>query len=79
VRTYAAETAATAVRANLFSPGQTGTRMIKVAFPGIDAETLPTPETVAASVVPLCLPTCTESGKVYDFRAVKFLAFQPPQ
>jgi NAD(P)-dependent dehydrogenase (short-subunit alcohol dehydrogenase family) len=78
VRTYAAETAQTNLRVNLFSPGQTATRMIKVAFPGIEADTLPSAETVAKSVVPLCLPACDESGKVFDYRAGKFLSFQPP-
>jgi len=78
VRTYAAECANTAVRANLFSPGQTRTRMMATAFPGIDPMTLPTPEEVAKSVVPLCLPECAESGKIYDFRAGKFLDFHPP-
>ncbi|HEY5216948.1 MAG TPA: SDR family NAD(P)-dependent oxidoreductase, partial [Pseudolabrys sp.] len=69
VRSYAAENATTNVRANLFAPGPTRTRMYLGAFPGIDPETLPTPETVAAAIVPLCLPDCSESGKVYDFRA----------
>ena len=75
VRTYAAETATTNVRANLFSPGQTRTRMMATAFPGVDPQTLPTPEEVAKAIVPLCLPDCTESGKIYDFRAGKFLEF----
>jgi NAD(P)-dependent dehydrogenase (short-subunit alcohol dehydrogenase family) len=78
VRTYAAESATTHVRANLFSPGPTRTRMYASAFPGIDPMTLPTPEEVAAKIVPLCLPDCTESGKLYDFRAGKFLEFHPP-
>ena len=47
VRTYAAENASTKVRANLFSPGQTRTRMMATAFPGVDPMTLPTPEEVA--------------------------------
>ena len=78
VRTYAAECASTNVRANLFSPGQTRTRMMATAFPGIDPMTLPTPEEVAKTLVPLCLPDCTENGRLYDFRAGKFLSFQPP-
>ena len=78
VRTYAAECATTKVRVNLFSPGQTRTRMMSVAFPGVDPETLPPPEDVATAIVPLCLPACAESGKVYDFRAGKFLEFRPP-
>ena len=78
VRTYAAECANTNVRANLFSPGQTRTRMMVTAFPGIDPMTLPTAEEVVKTLVPLCLPDCTESGRLYDFRAGKFLSFQPP-
>jgi hypothetical protein len=40
--------------------------------------TLPTPEEVADKIVPLCTPACTESGKLYDFRAGRFLEFRPP-
>lgn len=78
VRTYAAECASTKVRANLFSPGQTRTRMMATAFPGVDPDTLPAPETVAEAIVPLCSPSCLENGKLYDFRSGKFLSFQPP-
>ena len=77
-RTYAAECATTQVRVNLFAPGPTRTRMYLGAFPGIDPETLPTPEEVAKAIVPLCLPECAESGKIYDFRAGKFLEFCHP-
>ena len=62
----------------LFSPGQTRTRMMATAFPGVDPETLPTPEDVAKAIVPLCLASCTENGRFYDFRAGKFLDFHPP-
>lgn len=78
VRAYAAENATTNVRANLFAPGPTRTRMYLGAFPGADPTTLPTPEEVARAIVPLCLPDCSESGKIYSFRAGKFLEFQPP-
>lgn len=78
VRSYAAECATTHVRANLFAPGPTRTRMYAGAFPGIDPMTLPTPEAVAKAIVPLCLPDCSESGKLYDFRAGKFLEFRAP-
>jgi NAD(P)-dependent dehydrogenase (short-subunit alcohol dehydrogenase family) len=78
VRTYAAECASTKVRANLFSPGQTRTRMMATAFPGVDPQTLPTPDEVAKAIVPLCLPSCTENGRLYDFRAGKFLDFRAP-
>ncbi len=79
VRTYAAECAGTNVRVNLFSPGQTRTRMMSTAFPGLDPETLPTPdEQLRTAIVPLCLPDCAENGKIYDFRAGKFLEFRAP-
>jgi NAD(P)-dependent dehydrogenase (short-subunit alcohol dehydrogenase family) len=78
VRTYAAECATTPVRANLFGPGPTRTRMYASAFPGIDPLTLPTPEKVAKAVLPLCLPECAETGKLYNFREHKFLDFHAP-
>ena len=78
IRAYAAECETTPVRANLFSPGPTRTRMYATTFPGVDPMTLPTPEQVAKTIVPLCLPECEESGKIYDFRAGKFLEFRVP-
>src|SRR5215472_4973340 len=77
-RTYAAECATTAVRANLFAPGPTRTRMYASAFPGIDPMTLPTPEEVAKAVLPLCVPACDENGRLYNFREKKFLDFKAP-
>ena len=78
VRTYAAETEITNVRVNLFSPGPTRTRMYATAFPGIDPDTLPTADEVSKAIVPLCTADCAESGKIYDYRPAKFLAFNPP-
>jgi NAD(P)-dependent dehydrogenase (short-subunit alcohol dehydrogenase family) len=78
VQTYAAETASTNVRVNVFNPGPTRTRMYASGWPGVDPQTLPTPETVAEKIVPLCLPSCRENGRLYDFRAAKFLDFHPP-
>jgi NAD(P)-dependent dehydrogenase (short-subunit alcohol dehydrogenase family) len=78
VQIYAAETATTNVRVNAFSPGPTRTRMHAAGWPGVDPETLPTPEDVAKAIVPFCLPDCTDSGKVYDFRVGKILEFKAP-
>jgi NAD(P)-dependent dehydrogenase (short-subunit alcohol dehydrogenase family) len=77
-RVYAAETASTSVKVNLFNPGPTRTRMRAAVMPGEDPMTLPAPEEVAATIVPLCLPSFTQSGKVYDFRRKELLSFQPP-
>ncbi|MFZ3242008.1 MAG: SDR family NAD(P)-dependent oxidoreductase, partial [Pseudolabrys sp.] len=52
VRTYASESVTTPVRANLFSPGPTRTRMYASAFPGIDPLTLPIAEDVAKAILP---------------------------
>lgn len=78
VRTYAAECATASVRANLFGPGPTRTRMYASAFPGIDPMTLPTPEQVAKAILPLCLPECAETGKIYNFHERKFQEFRTP-
>jgi NAD(P)-dependent dehydrogenase (short-subunit alcohol dehydrogenase family) len=77
-RVYAAETDSTALRVNLFNPGPTRTRMRAHVMPGEDPMTLPTPEDVAAKILPLCLPSCGETGKLYDFPSGKFLEFKPP-
>src|SRR5579862_3342908 len=66
-RTYAAETATTNVRVNLFNPGPTRTRMRAAAMPGEDPTTLKTAEPVAEKILALCLPDFTESGKLYEF------------
>ncbi|MGB7258303.1 MAG: oxidoreductase, partial [Pseudolabrys sp.] len=66
------------VRVNLFGPGPTRTRMYASGWPGVDPETLPAAEEVAKTIVPLCLPSCTETGRLYDFRAGRFKDFRPP-
>ncbi|HUI12765.1 MAG TPA: SDR family NAD(P)-dependent oxidoreductase [Xanthobacteraceae bacterium] len=77
---YAAETSSTTpVRVNLFNPGPTRTRMRAWVMPGEDPMTLPTPEEVAQKIVDLCLPGCMETGKLYDYRAGKFLEFLQPE
>lgn len=78
VRCYAAETATTNVRTNLYAPGPTRTRMYLSAFPGIDRETLPTPEQVSQAIIPLCLQSCAENGRLYSYRAGRFLDFHSP-
>jgi NAD(P)-dependent dehydrogenase (short-subunit alcohol dehydrogenase family) len=77
-RTYAAETATTPIRVNLFNPGPTRTRMRAAVMPGEDPLTLPTPGEVAEKIVPLCSPGFNETGKLYDFPAGKLLSFRPP-
>ncbi len=77
-QTYAAETTSTPVRVNLFDPGPTRTRMRAQIMPGEDPMTLPTAEEVAKKILDLCLPSFTETGRLYDFRAGKLLEFRQP-
>jgi NAD(P)-dependent dehydrogenase (short-subunit alcohol dehydrogenase family) len=77
-RTYAEETSSTPVRVNLFNPGPTRTRMRASVMPGEDPMTLPTPEQVSEKILELCLPSFSETGKLYDFRAGKLLEFLQP-
>jgi NAD(P)-dependent dehydrogenase (short-subunit alcohol dehydrogenase family) len=76
--TYAAETATTPVRVNLFAPGPIRTRMRAQAMPGEDPMTLEAPDKAAEKIVELCLPGLQESGKLYDYRQGRFLEFRRP-
>jgi NAD(P)-dependent dehydrogenase (short-subunit alcohol dehydrogenase family) len=77
-RTYAAESASTHVRINLFAPGPIRTRMRAQAMPGEDPLTLETPDQVAPHIVDLCLPTVRENGKLYSYPQRRYLDFRPP-
>jgi NAD(P)-dependent dehydrogenase (short-subunit alcohol dehydrogenase family) len=77
-RTYAAETASTNVRVNLFNPGATRTRMRATAMPGEDPASLKTAEVVAEKILKLCQPDLQDTGKVYDYRQDRLLTLQPP-
>ncbi|PAY06265.1 oxidoreductase [Bradyrhizobium sp. UFLA03-84] len=78
VRSWANETANTALRVNLFSPGPIRTRMRAQVFPGEDPMTLDTPDMAAEFIVPMCAPEWTETGKLYDYKARTLRTFQPP-
>ncbi|MDB5567047.1 MAG: short-chain dehydrogenase/reductase [Tardiphaga sp.] len=78
VRVWAAETATTPIRANLFNPGPVRTRMRATVMPGEDPATLPTPEQVAEFIVPLLLPSWSETGKFYDYKTRSVMDFHPP-
>jgi NAD(P)-dependent dehydrogenase (short-subunit alcohol dehydrogenase family) len=75
VRVWAAETASTPIRVNLFSPGPIRTRMRATVFPGEDPMTLDTPEQAAELIVPMCAPEWTETGKLYDYKTRKLIDF----
>ena len=78
-RTYAAETATTsAVKVMAVNPGPLRTRMRASAMPGEDPETLKTPEELSPTIVELCSPGWTETGRLYDFPANRVMSFQAP-
>jgi NAD(P)-dependent dehydrogenase (short-subunit alcohol dehydrogenase family) len=77
-RAWANEVASTSIRINLFSPGPIRTRMRANVFPGEDPMTLDTPEQVAEFIVPMCAPSWTATGKVYDYKTRTLLEFRPP-
>lgn len=77
-RVYANETINTPVRVNLFNPGPIRTKLRAVAMPGEDPMTLDTPEQAAAEIVPLCLPSFAETGKLYDYPTHRLLDFRRP-
>jgi NAD(P)-dependent dehydrogenase (short-subunit alcohol dehydrogenase family) len=65
-KTYANETADSAIKVNVVDPGATATSMRAEAYPGEDQAKLPTPETVAEAFVPLAMPDWTRSGEVIE-------------
>ena len=68
VKTYAAEQTNTSkVRANLFSPGPTRTKMRATAMPGEDPMTLPAPDEVAAKLVEMCAAEFNDNGANYRY------------
>ena len=77
-RIYAAETATTKLRVNIFNPGPIRTRMRASLMPGEDPMTLDTPEQVAEFIVPMCLPSWTENGRLYNYPTRSLLNFRPP-
>ena len=78
MRVWANETATTAIRVNLFSPGPIRTRMRATVFPGEDPMTLDTPDQAASLIVPMCAPDWTESGKFYDYPSRTLMDFSAP-
>jgi NAD(P)-dependent dehydrogenase (short-subunit alcohol dehydrogenase family) len=78
VRTYAAETLTTPIRAMLVSPGPLRTAMRQKAMPGENPMSLKTPEDLAPHFVKLASPSWTETGKIYDFRTDSVLMPQMP-
>jgi NAD(P)-dependent dehydrogenase (short-subunit alcohol dehydrogenase family) len=65
-RTYANETASSAIKVNVIDPGAVATRMRAEAYPGEDPNTLPTPEDVAGSFVRLAMAEWGTTGQIVE-------------
>jgi NAD(P)-dependent dehydrogenase (short-subunit alcohol dehydrogenase family) len=77
-RVWAHETASTAIRVNLFNPGPIRTRMRASLMPGEDPMTLDTPEQAAEFIVPMCLPSFTETDRFFDYKSRTLMSFRSP-
>ena len=77
IKTYAAEISTTSARVNGFNPGRTRTKMRALAMPGEDPETLPSPVAVAAQIVPMCAPSFSGNGAVYQYTPQGLLKQNP--
>jgi NAD(P)-dependent dehydrogenase (short-subunit alcohol dehydrogenase family) len=64
-KTYANETADSAIKVNLVDPGATATAMRTEAYPGEDQETLQTPDEVAKVILDLSLPESEASCQIF--------------
>ena len=69
VGAYAAETAKTALKVNLFDPGPMATRLRRDAYPGEAADAQPTPEAIAPEVLALLAPELQRSGETISAAA----------
>ena len=64
-KTYAKETADTAIRVNLVDPGVMATRMRAEAYPGEDPASLPKPEDVTEIFIRLAMAETEISGEIF--------------
>ena len=78
-RTWAGETQRLPLRIVSIDPGPTRTAMRAQAMPGEDPSTVPHPSEVAASLLPLCGPELTETGKLFVVREEKLKDYRLPE
>lgn len=77
-RTWAAENEKFGLKVNSVNPGATRTAMRAQAMPGEDPETLPHPQEVAKTILPLASPALKETGKLFDVPAKRFKDYHLP-
>ncbi|MGI9423468.1 MAG: SDR family NAD(P)-dependent oxidoreductase [Hyphomicrobiaceae bacterium] len=69
VRTYAHELANTTAKVNMINPGPVRTELRAKAYPGEDADALPTPDDVAPLFIELADPGLSANGQVFTYKA----------
>jgi NAD(P)-dependent dehydrogenase (short-subunit alcohol dehydrogenase family) len=65
-KTYANETADTAIKVNLIDPGPVATSMRAEAYPGEDPKTIKTPDAIAEAFVRLAMAEHRETGRIVE-------------
>jgi NAD(P)-dependent dehydrogenase (short-subunit alcohol dehydrogenase family) len=65
-KTYANETADTAIKVNLIDPGAVATSMRAEAYPGENPNTVKTPDAVAKTFVRLAMTECAFTGQIVE-------------
>jgi NAD(P)-dependent dehydrogenase (short-subunit alcohol dehydrogenase family) len=79
VQVWAKEVAnTTPIRINLFDPGPTRTKLRGTIMPGEDPDTLPKPDEIAESIVPLCLASWSGTGQLYDYSSQRVINLHTP-
>jgi NAD(P)-dependent dehydrogenase (short-subunit alcohol dehydrogenase family) len=78
VQTYASESEGTNLRVMLCNPGPIRTSLRAQAAPGEDPMTLNTTADIAPRIVEMCLPSWSESGRLYDYPQDRLLDFREP-
>ena len=66
IKSYAAEVATTAIKANVFYPGIVRTAMRAKAMPGEDPLTLPVPADIAPKLIDMIAPGYEATGMIVD-------------
>ena len=78
VQTYASESEGTNLRVMLCNPGPIRTSLRAQAAPGEDPMSLKTTADIAPKIVEMCLPSWSESGRLYDYPQDRLLDFNEP-
>ena len=63
---------------NCFNPGPVRTGMRAKAMPGEDPMTLPHPSELAPAIIDCLVPSCQETGRMYDYPSKSWKDYGSP-